>query len=336
MNPNIKLATAAAVLTLAGCGGGSSGNSSGGSGTVSIGLSDAPVDDVKEVTVEVDSITLKMTGAKDIVIDRFTSDQLGIVDADTFQINLLDYQGSAQAIVIDQLQLPAGKYSDLRLKILDEDINKSYVTELDDTRKELKVPSEELKLGGFTIDAGSVQTFTIDFNLRHALVYRTVGTGGSYILKPQSVDLVENASAAELSGTIDSSLFNSVTPCDAKAEPTAGNVVYLYSGHSLNESSLADVYDAELSATTIPDGAIAPYSSKSPVQQDAGGWKYDFGYLPAGDYTLVFSCDAASDSPEDYDGITLPLPTDQKVELTLEEGTASTCNLPIVDGACGS
>lgn len=333
MNAIIRGLSPALIVTLVACGGGSSDDEPD-TGTVSFGLSDAPVDDLKSVTVEIDRITLKRLGASDVVIDRFTSTALGVTDVDSFQIDLLDYQGSNQAIVVDQMVLPAGQYTDLRLDILDQNINRSFVVELNDTVKAIKVPSDELKLGGLAVERGGVQTFTIDFDLRQAMTYR-VGPD-DYILKPRGVHILDNATAAALTGEVDSSLFNTVSPCDSKTDPTLGNVLYLYQGHGLAVSDLADVYDPLASTTTVPGSAIAPYAADTPVQQPGGEWTYSFGFLPPGDYTLAFSCVAENDSPDDYDGLTLPLPTDQYVELTLDQGVSVACDLPISGGACGN
>jgi hypothetical protein len=64
-----------------------------------------------------------------------------------------------------------------------------------------------------------------------------------------------------------------------------------------------------------------------------GTWQYALGFLPAGDYTLAFSCDAADDDPVDYDSITVPLPDNQAYELSLDEGGQEVCDLGL-EGSC--
>ncbi|MEE8057249.1 MAG: DUF4382 domain-containing protein [Pseudomonadales bacterium] len=324
------LATFSLATALSACGGSSGGanfiigggaNVSDETGTVSIGLSDAPVDELKEVVIEIDKITLRKTGEDDVEIDRFTSTDLSIVDVDTFQIDLLQYRGNKQAIVIDNLVVTAGKYSDLILSILDEDSNKSYVVELDDTQVEIKVPSDTLQLGGFTVDADGVQTFTIEFDLRQALAYRTGPE--VYNLKPRGIRIEDNATAATLLGTVESSLFDTGSPCDSKTDPNVGNVVYLYAGHDLDVTKLIDVYDPEVAIP--PDESIEPFASTSVVAGATEG-TYDFGFVLAGDYTLVLSCDAEGDDSETYDAITLPLPTDQVKEVSLGSTTETRFN----------
>jgi hypothetical protein len=339
------VATLVALVTpilLIGCGeseGGSNftlgagGNNANQTGSVSFGIADAPVDDVKEVVIAVDKITLKKSGRDDVVIDRFTSTDLNLLDVDSFQIDLLQYQGGNQAIIIDDLELPAGSYTDLILSILDEDLNQSYVVELDDSQKIIKVPSDTLKLGGFTVAAEGVQTFTIEFNLRQAMTYRP--GPDQYNLKPRGIRLQDNEGDRKISGSVDSSLFDTETDCNSKTDPTLGNMVYLYEGHDLNVDNLADVYDADDDnlTTTIPTAAIAPFAVTAVAEAGVGQWRYEFAFLPAGDYTLAFSCDAADDDPVQYDGLSLPLPSDQLVELTTVASNID-CDFPIIDDSC--
>lgn len=336
------LLTCLPLSILAACGGsGGSGSSEPATGTASFAISDAPVEDLSKVVIEVDRISLKRVGADDIVVETFDSTDLGIVNADTFQIDLLDWQGVNQAVVIDNLVLPAGEYTDLRLKVLDQNKNFSYADRIiDGQRWPIKVPSGELKLGKFTVTADAVQTFTIEFDLRFSM---TLAVGpDQYILKPRGVRIVKNEAAAMLSGTVDPDLFDGDPDCTSKPDPLAGNVIYLYEGHNLDPAKLADNFDATLSAAPVPAGTVAPYSSVEPYDSGSG-WAYAFGYLPAGDYTLAFSCDAENDDPDNLERfetpvppLSLPTPSDQVVEIALPVATDVRCNLPVVAGSCGS
>ena len=332
MNAVSKLLTASALgLLLTACGGSSGGESftigngkppAPDPGVVSIGFSDAPVDDVKEVTIEVDTITFRKSGEDDVVVDTFTIPELNLVDAETFQINLLAYQGSSQLLVIKDIELEDGEYSDIILDILDEDSEKSYVLELDDERKIIKVPSDTLKLGSFEVTGEETQTFTLEFNLRESLVYKP--GPDEYNLKPRGIRIQNNSDDSSLSGNVDSSLFDTETDCATKPDPLKGNVLYLYEGHELTVANLVDTYDPD-EAEDLPANAIAPYTSVV-VGNDGA---YTFAFLPEGDYTLVFSCNAAEDDPEEYDELELPLPEEQIVELTLSAGSDLSYNLPV-------
>ncbi|WP_101758126.1 DUF4382 domain-containing protein [Oceanicoccus sp. KOV_DT_Chl] len=343
MNTTMKVFSVSALLLLLSACGGSSGGESftigNGNppdlepGEVTIGISDAPVDDVKEVVIEIDRIIFRKSGEDDVVVDTFSSDDVTppVVDADTIQINLLDFQGTNQAIVIEGLELEDGEYSNIILEILDEDLGNSYVVELDDTQKLIKVPSDKLQLGKFTVTGEVEQTFTIEFNLRQSLVYKP--GPDEYNLKPRGVRIQNNSGDTSLSGTVASDLFDTESPCDEKTEPTSGNVVYLYEGHGLTVANLADMYDPD-EDDDVPSSAIAPFIAEG-LTESGGVWQYKFAFLPAGEYTLVFSCNAADDDPEIFDELELPLPEDQIIELTLTGGSGLTCNLPVSDDECG-
>ena len=332
---------ASALLAACGGGGGGDDSSTASTGTVSFSLTDAPVDDAKHVVVTVDKVILRRNGASDVVIDTFTIPPLNLANADTFQIDLLDYRNGNGLLFINGLVVPAGTYSQLILQVIDGDSTHSYVHEMDDEIKQIKQPSGDLKLGGFTVQQGGVYSYMLDFDLRKAMTYNPGNNGNGqdrYILKPTGVRLLDLQLAASLSGRVDDDLFSD-TACASKVDPTVGNAVYLYQGVDLAPLNLADVYDPAL-AVGVPAGAISPYAAAN-VYPDTvnGGYVYSLGYVPAGNYTLAFSCDAMDDDPEQYDGIetpvvTIPLPADQLTELTLTAGQAAICNLPVSGGIC--
>ena len=337
---SFKHILAASVLTvLAACGGGGDGGGTSSSpGTVSLGLSDAPVGDLSEVVITIDGIELKRKGGDDCddktesddcaYIDHFTDDG---DDVDTVQVDLLSLQGSDNKIIVEKIELEAGEYDQLRLSVIDEDTNYSWVKEKasGDALKLLKVPSDELKLGGFTVDSGGVQVFIIEFNLHKAMTYNP--GPDRYILKPRGVRVVDVETAASISGVVSSELFNGngTSPCNGKVNDKVGNVIYLYQGHDLNVDNLADNFDSDVDAGA-PDTAIAPYASET-VAEDG---TYEIAYLPPGNYTLAFTCEAEEDDSELLDDIVIPSPDTQIVELNLTEGESETCDLPLIDGSC--
>ena len=315
------------MAAMVGCGGGGGGGG-GDKGTVSFALTDAPVDTADHVVITVDKVILRRDGADDITVDRFTIPTLALINADTFQIDLLDYQNGKRVLIIDGLVVPAGTYSQLILHVLDDDVNNSYV-DVGGTRTPIKLPSDELKLGGLNVAVDGVYTYTLDFDLRKSMTYNP--GPNRYILKPRGMRIVSDALAATLTGAVDNTLFNSVAPCSSKVDPLAGNTAYLYQGHGFG--TLADVYDPDV-ATGVPVGVINPYAAANVYQAGDGSWHYRFGFLPAGDYTLAFSCNAEGDFAESYDGVTIPLPSDQRVQITLTAGQQTTCNLPISGTSC--
>lgn len=320
-----------ASLFVAGCGGsGSSVDTS----DVSIRFSDAPVESAEQVVIKVDQIIFRQEGGEEIVVDTFTSDELGIEDADTFEIDLLEVQGNDNRLVLDSVELPVGGYQDLRIVVLDEDVNDSYVKEVDtDTLKAIKVPSDSLKLGAFEVAAESTQTFVIEFGLRQAMTYNP--GPDRYILKPRGVRIVRLEDASSISGTVDLSEIHLDAACSVKPDSTIGNVAYLYEGHGLDTSLLGDVFvrsgegdDAEVDED-VPENIIAPAVATA-IDGDTGA--FFFSYLLPGDYTLAMSCNAELDDPVMYDGIAIPEPESVILELNLAPETDLACNFPNVDG----
>jgi hypothetical protein len=295
-------------------------------GVFSLGISDASLEDINQVVIEIDRITLRQTGAADIVIDSFTIDALDLNEADSLQVDLLSYRGFNQLLVIEGLEVPRGTYSEILLEVKDDDINYSFVEGFDGSVNILNLSTDGLSLPGFEISSGT-QQYTIEIGLAQALEYD--GDNDTYLLTNNSVRVENNATDASLSGTVDSSLFDLEAPCDSKADPLAGNRIYLYLGTAHADNTLSDVYRTG-SANTVPDDAQAPFAVAGLVQNGlTGGWDYAFGFLPAGDYTLAFACNTAEDDPVNYDGFVVPQPSEQRYEINLSEAEQATCDLAV-------
>ena len=323
----LSLLAIALLLPLSGCGCGFSCNGDDGDNLtrLTLGFSDSLPEDLKQVVIKVDAIIFRRLGAEDRIIDTFTIEEKGLVGADTFQVDLLEYQGVNQLIVIKDLEINSGSYSEVLIRILGNDVNDSYAQEDDDRLKKITVSGGELKLPGLRLFSGS-QALTVEFGLAQALQYRAALD--QYLLATNGIRIENNRTGAVLSGQLDSALFNSVSPCDQKIDPKKGNRLYLYAGRLGDEKQrFADVFT---SASTVapPADAIAPFAVAS-LENNAltGNWDYSFGYLPPGDYTLAFACDTERDNSVEYNGLLIPLPEDQVYEFTLSEGEKAQCNV---------
>ena len=292
---------------------------------LSLGFSDSLPEDLKQVVIEVDAITLKRSGAEDVVIETFTIPALNLVNAETFKVDLLNYRGVAQLLAVDGLELTPGFYNAVAITILTGDVNKSYVQRQDDDiPRVLKVTTGFQNLPGIQLASGK-QTFTIEFGLAQAL--QLDASPDTYLLTTNGVRIEDNLTAASLSGSVDSTLFDSVSPCSEKNPPTQGNRAYLYKGTSLLPENLADVFNSGNTAIT-PDNAVAPFAIASmAIETLTGNWNYSFGFIPAGSYTIAFACNTGADDSVQYNGLVIPLPINQKYETTLTEGQKGVCNL---------
>ena len=326
------LVVAGAVLLLAGsvllggcsCGFDCNNDDSRGTTTLSLGFSDALPEDLKQVVIEVDRITFRRTGVEDVVVERFTIPALGLTSVDTFQVDLLRYRGRNQLVVITDLELESGTYSELQIRVLGGDVNRSFVQQADDTLRELAVSGGVLTLAGANFARGE-QAYTVEFSLAQSL--QQEASQQRYLMSVEGIRLENNATAASLSGRVDSSLFDAAAPCAEKTDPTAGNRLYLYEGRPGSDARLGDVFTSN-SSTSVPSDVVAPFAVASLVQNSlTANWEYVFGFLPAGDYTLAFACDTTDDDSVDFDDLVIPQPDGQVYPVTLSAGAAEVCDV---------
>ncbi|MGR5064085.1 DUF4382 domain-containing protein [Photobacterium sp. DNB22_13_2] len=320
-----KTLSVLAVATLLSACGSDSSNDSTQYAKVSFSVSDAPVDTMSEVVVAFDKLELKHENGNTYIIDVDTDDD----GNDYQQIDLLDYQGTDEALIITEHSLPAGVYKQM---IVHTKLGNMNWVKDDETSGEydLKIPSNKLKLGGFEVvpeDDNTVQSFTIEFDLRQSLVLRgNSNNNNGYNLKPHGVKIVDNGQAASLWGNVDLALFDQGLGC----EYDTGNFVYLYPEHVLGDYQLVDNFDPldeDFIGDNLPAGQyVLPYASAA-VDPDGD---YAFGYIPAGDYTVAFTCNAVDDDPIQYDNdIIIANPEEQQYEITLDKMQEREFNFPL-------
>ncbi|MCB1842478.1 MAG: DUF4382 domain-containing protein [Halioglobus sp.] len=324
-----RLGTLALLLSLGGCTCGfdcSSDNDDDGRATFSLYFSDALPEDLDEVVIEVDRIVLKGSRVDDVDVPTFTiaDGTINVANSATVPINLLDYPGARRVPVISNLDLAAGEYSSIEITVVNgtqDNVNTSYVQQRDGERVPLSVAGSVLQLGGIRVPGGS-SGFTVEFDLARALVARSA----DYRLGTEGIRIVSDADSARLRGTVDSTLLDSVAPCDAKTDPERGNRLYLYRGADVVTENLADVFRSDGGA---PENAEQPYAVAAvlPPSGIDNALRYEFGFLPPGDYRLAFACDTGDDDPVDWDDLQIPLPTSQVYDISLSAGDTVDCNL---------
>ena len=201
----------------------------------SLSISDAPVDDLSEVVVCFNQIELKgsngdavfTVGNEDAMIasNDLCLDNNGAVIPDTIGIYLRQHTGSDSISLVNGISIDADDYTQLRLIMSDG----SYGTDAQTSEKiTVSVPSNELKLDGFTATLGGTVDFTLEFDLNKAMT-NPVGQAG-YFLKPRGVRLVNNNEAGHIDGTVSETLFidNQCTPLSDSSINVAS--VYMYEG----------------------------------------------------------------------------------------------------------
>ena len=299
---------------------------------VSFSISDAPADSITSVTITIESITLKSADDND--------DDSGLIipivddngEATTLTIDLMDYQDGESKLFISNAEVEPGTYSNLILNTSGCPQNQNGSTEFcwvedSDGIKTLKVPSNKLRLGAFTVSTTEAQAYTIEVNLRSSLV-STAG-GMSYNLKPHGVRVVDNALIGSVSGSVEASLLNAGEGCETvfDAETDHGKIVYLYEGALAETAIMGDEFDPEVAQNDIPEAVVAPFASQAlSYNDDQDSYEYTIAHLPAGQYTIAFSCSAVGDDPEEFDNITIANPAEQHHELAIEVNTITTIN----------
>lgn len=263
-------------------------------GTINLAVTDAPVDGATRVVVAFTGVEIQSAdGSREL----FTFDTQR-------QVDLLALQGGGSEILLDGELLPAGRYDWIRLLVNAEPNTSDSFIEFDDgTVQSLSVPSAQgLRLvSGFTVAAGGNVDFTIDFDLRRAVV-GPPGRGGMHMLRP-ALRLVDNNQVGAIDGMVDLAL---ITEGCAPA-------VYVFAGA---DATVGDVQ---------PDSG--PLASARVAQNvSTGDFEYRVAFLEAGDYTVAFTCDALADDPDAADELAF---TGGSGQAVVTAGGVATVDFPV-------
>ncbi len=264
---------------LSACGGGG-GGSSDSTANLTLGLTDAPFGEAQSVTVAFDSITLQ--GPERTVIEF---DEPMIID-------LLDFQNGERIILLDEQELEPGEYQFIRLGVVEALSSIEVNGEVFD----LTIPSGEqsgLQLNrGFTLGVATTSDFTIDFDVRRSVVRQG---NGEFRLRP-TLRLVDSLAVENVSGVIDEN-FILDPACNNGDNNDIGNAVYLFEGSDIMPQDLQNnEFDPIASANVI-------------FNVETSEFQYTIGFVPNGEYTVAFTCDAQLDDPsvDDLAAVNFPL-----------------------------
>jgi hypothetical protein len=292
----------AALALLSGCGGGSD------QGSVSVGITDAPVDVAQEVWVQATGIAFKPQGAAPEIVEDFAPRA----------INLLRYQQGDVAVLLDNVPFAAGRYEWLRLIIESEpNVRDSYVM-VNGQECELRVPSgaeSGLKMNrGFSIPADGSLALTIDFDLRqslHAPPGEESGTDEActqgYILRP-TLRLVDDSDVGAIAGTV--SFDGGVVPDGCMAK------VYIFAGTAAPD----DMEESTNAATDVDPLSVVTVD----IPPGASAGTYHAAFLTTGSYTAAFTCSDDTDADE-----TLSFVPPEGVSATVENNLISTVDFSV-------
>lgn len=301
------------ALALAACGGGSSGS---GSGSLTLGITDAAVDNAESVNVVFTGISLKPQDGEPI---SFQCDEPAFdCGGDGYRkIDLLTLSGDKSETLLNDVELGAGRYEWIRLQVnakapgsmtLPDDTLPPTTIKLNDgSEPDLLIPSGPqtgLKLvSGFNVPSGGSASFTIDFDLRKAVTL-TGGPTGKYLLRP-AFRLVDNSNSGHLVGEITSGFVQTSCPdldSDGNGDATGGLAVYVYEGP---DATTGDIGDPDNEPLTTDEAELNPID---------GNYDYRIGFLEAGEYTAAVTCESDSDDEEEDDNLTFVATANVTVE----------------------
>ena len=179
----------------------------GGTGTMSLSITDATTDEYKAVYVTIEEVSVHVGG------NEHNDSNWEVVGSPGKTYNLLDLVNG----VIEQLgiiELQAGHYTQMRLiigEVPDDGINllsethpyANYIINSSDEKYELKIPSG-LQTGikiihGFDINEDQTTELILDFDASRSIV--KAGASGQWLLKP-TIKMIDEYSKSIINGTV--------------------------------------------------------------------------------------------------------------------------------------
>ncbi|MGD8236787.1 MAG: DUF4382 domain-containing protein [Chromatiales bacterium] len=279
------------ALLLAGCGGG--GDSSSSDGSLSLRVTDAPVDDLCAVWVTFSEVHLVPGDDGGLIkFDESNTDSLPA------SIELTTLVGGKSVALLNGKPLPAGDYNQIRLVI--DDSSDTYVIEKDGNGgcEELQTPlfcpsctqsGLKLNLDGFSLAADELIDFTIDFDLNKSII---LPPGRGYLLKPTHTVIETAIASTQFTGIVTDSQSDPGSPVD----PTLCEV-YVYQGDVVPDDNCSDETD-----TSACDGIGAQSYRSATLEGTESPYSYLTGYMNVGTYTVTLAC--GDDDPEVDDNLT--------------------------------
>src|SRR5438552_697447 len=136
---------------------------------------------------------------------------------------------------------------------------------------------------GFTMPVGGVASFTVDFVLSKSLI-APQGQSPDYLLKPV-LRLVDNTQVGTISGTFAASTLSNPSNTNCATRPP---VVYVYAGAGVTPD---DIFNPPAGTDTDPAVGPQPLTTATAALNSMNDYAYSVAFLPAGTYTVAFTCD---------------------------------------------
>lgn len=262
-------------------------------GRLSLSLTDAPVDSATNVVVDITAIqAISRNGS--LITYAFPVPQ---------QIDLLQLQQGISTPLLYNWSIPQGNYIGLNVFVsADSSVPDSYIVLNDGNQYPLVAlqpvnPPSSMSCGmlcpntavlaipvNFSVVSDENGAYVIDFDARKSILPPSTPSGTQYGLQP------EGRMAAILdSGNIIGIVSN------ALITPGCTPAVYIFAGANAIPTDINN--NAPQATQPITETAVT-------LNSNTGNYVFTGAYLPAGTYTLAFTCQAALDNPGTADNIT--------------------------------
>jgi len=262
-------------------------------GTLDLDVADAPIDDADAVVVQFTGVTLRHSNGDTEDFDFETPKS----------IDLAAQTEGASAALLAGVRVEDGDYTEVRLRLSATGAGTdSYVDETGGARRALVLDAADegrLRIPAtFNVGRGDRMALTVDFDLRKS-VLTPDSASAPYGLRP-SLRLVATEGTGAVAGAVTAALAGA-----SGCRPA----VYLYRGHGV---------------TPDDEGSVgAPFASAR-VRATGADFAYRIAFIPPGNYTAAFTCQAAADDPETDDATTFP----ETAEVTVSTGATATADFP--------
>lgn len=219
---------------------------------------DAPADpDISSVEAKVLGLDFRRDDGTNVTLEFRTGEV----------IDLIDLQDGDPLRLFTDEQLPAGRYTGVRL-LFDDDEDDNAVTASNDEYPLLLADGEFVAVDFLVEDEErSQERLTLMLDLRQSLSFDE--SRAEYTLAPR-LRAIRTDDAARIEGIV-------TVACPAGTSLATGGAVYLFSGADVQPDDLDGTGAEPVATTRVVDPVIA-------LPQ------YALRFIPAGDYTLALTC----------------------------------------------
>lgn len=239
-------------------------------GSVTVNLTDTPVDNATSVIIDFTGMELHSTGGQTVTIN-FPSAR---------QINLLQLQNGLTAALLQDESVPSGSYDWIQLNVLatQNTQGQSYITLNTGAQYPLYVPSgsqSALRITtGFSVPQSGSRRLIIEFDLRQSI---TSTDGQNYTLVP-ALRLTDQDQAGTITANMNLGALAAQQLGSGSQASQCSGALFVFSGASATPQNGGG-------SSLI---AFKPMGSFGATTQASSA---SFPYLPKGSYTVAATCD---------------------------------------------